>query len=702
MNSALCILFFAFKQQFTALYIIMNSNLSTDIRFLKGIGETRAAAFYKLGVVSVRSLLELYPRMYEDWENVTAVFEAPFDEFVCIKGTPICPPGVFKTRSGYQLTKTVVSDGEGGLFEVVFFNNKYIASMLKEGVDYLFFGKLRQNEHGGAQMTAPKFVRTEGGGGLHAVYPQTAGLTSKMISTAVKNALASFADSLTETLPEDIVKKYRLISRREAVKLIHFPKNRADVDAARRRLIYEELLTLQLALKYSRASERQKTSFAIRQDKTGDFLPLLPFELTGAQKRTIEECAADMQKDVPMRRLVQGDVGSGKTAVAAALIYSAAKNGFQSALMAPTEVLAKQHLKTFTKFYENTDVSVALLTGSTPAKEKRETLEKLKNGEIQLLIGTHAVISAGVEFRCLGLAVTDEQHRFGVNQRAALREKGEQPHVLVMSATPIPRTLSLIVYGDLDISVIDEKPAGRQPVDTFAVTSDYHPRLYKFIKKQLDAGRQGYIVCPLVEENEENPSERIAAESYVEELSQTVFRDYCVGLLHGKMKQKEKDAVMTRFASGEIQLLICTVVIEVGVDVPNANIIVIENAECFGLSQLHQLRGRTGRGKDKAYCVLVSDAKNDYAKQRFDTMCATDDGFKIAEEDLKLRGPGDFFGSRQSGLPDLKLADLMSDTRILYAAASDAESILKSDPGLLAPGHAFLKEKAAGMFADIS
>ncbi len=680
----------------------MTSPLSTDIRFLKGIGQTRADAFYKLGVTSVRSLLELYPRMYEDWENITTVSEAAFDEYVCIKGTPVCPPGVFKTRSGMQLTKAVISDGAGGLFEAIFFNNKFVASMLKEGAEYLFFGRLKQNDLGGAQMAAPKFVKAEGGGGLHAVYPQTAGLTSKMISTAVKNALAGFGDGLTETLPEDIIKKYRLLSREQAVKLIHFPKTKADVDSARRRLIYEELLTLQLALKLSRCAEREKTSHVIKKDLTGDFLPLLPFELTGAQKRTIAECAADMQKDVPMRRLVQGDVGSGKTAVAAALIYSAAKNGFQSALMAPTEVLAKQHFKTFTKFYANADITVALLTGSTPAKEKREILQRLKSGEIQLLIGTHAVISAGVEFCCLGLAITDEQHRFGVNQRAALREKGETPHVLVMSATPIPRTLSLIVYGDLDISVIDEKPAGRQPVDTFAVTSAYHQRLYAFIKKQLDAGRQGYIVCPLVEENEENPSDRIAAESYVSELSDTVFRDYRVGLLHGKMKQKEKDDIMTRFASGEIQLLICTVVIEVGVDVPNANIIVIENAECFGLSQLHQLRGRTGRGKDKAYCVLVSDAKNDYAKQRFDTMCATDDGFKIAEEDLKLRGPGDFFGARQSGLPDLKLADLMSDSRILYAAASDAETILKADPELNAPGFSALKEKASGLFADIS
>ena len=677
-------------------------NLNTDIRFIKGIGETRAKAFNKLGVFSVRSLLEYYPRAYEDWKNVSTVFDAPLGENVCIKGTPICPAKTFRTRSGIDMTKTVISDKQGGLFEIIFFNNKFVVTALKEGEEYLFFGKLKQNERGSLQMDAPKYVKAEGGGGLHAVYPQTEGLTSKMISTAVKNALEKYGADIPETLPADRVERYKLLSRSEAIKAIHFPQTQADADAARRRLIYEELLTLQLALKLSRGTEREKTSYVIKEDKTEEFLRLLPFELTGAQKRTITECVSDMQKGVPMRRLVQGDVGSGKTAVAAALIYSAAKNGFQSALMAPTEVLAKQHLKTFERFFEGTGITVALLTGSTPAKERRQTLEKLRSGEIQLLIGTHAVISAGVEYKCLGLAVTDEQHRFGVGQRAALREKGISPHVLVMSATPIPRTLSLIIYGDLDISVIDEKPAGRQKIDTFAVTSDYHPRLYAFIKKQLDRGLQGYIVCPLVEENEEDPSERIAAESYVNELSDTVFRGYRVGLLHGKMKQKEKDDVMLRFASGEIQLLICTVVIEVGVDVPNANIIVIENAECFGLSQLHQLRGRTGRGREKAYCILVSDAKNDYAKQRFDTMCATDDGFKIAEEDLALRGPGDFFGSRQSGLPQLRLADLMSDSRVLYAASEDAKNILKKDPQLSLPEHAAIKENAAGLFADIS
>lgn len=680
----------------------MADALQTDIRFLKGIGELRAKAFRKLGVFSVRDLLEFYPRAYEDWEHILPVFDAPLGENVCIAGTPVCPAVTRRTRLGHELTKTVISDKQGGLFEVIFFNNKYVSSSLKEGEDYLFFGKLRQNEHGSFAMDAPKFTKAENGSGLHAVYPQTAGLTSRIISAAVKSALDKYAAAITETLPADKTARYKLLSRAEAIKAIHFPQSQADVDAARRRLIYEELFTLQLALHLSRGTEREKTSCVIKEDKTGEFIERLPFTLTGAQKRTIGECVADMRKNVPMRRLVQGDVGSGKTAVAAALIYSAAKNGFQSVLMAPTEVLAKQHLKTFERFFAGTGITLALLTGSTAAKERRKILASLQSGELQLLIGTHAVISAGVAYKDLGLVITDEQHRFGVNQRAALREKGNSPHVLVMSATPIPRTLSLIIYGDLDISVIDEKPAGRQPIDTFAVTSDYHARLYAFIKKQLNKGRQGYIVCPLVEENEENPSERIAAEAYVEELSGTVFRDHSVGLLHGKMKQKEKDDVMARFASGEIQLLICTVVIEVGVDVPNANIIVIENAECFGLSQLHQLRGRIGRGCEKSYCVLVSDAKNDYARRRFETMCTTDDGFKIAEEDLSLRGPGDFFGARQSGLPQMKLADLMSDSRILYAASEDAKKILAEDPCLCAPEYAAIKETAGSMFADIS
>ena len=376
--------------------------------------------------------------------------------------------------------------------------------------------------------------------------------------------------------------------------------------------------------------------------------------------------------------------------------------------MAPTEVLARQHFATFNRFFEGTGVTVAVLTGSTKAAERRKTLAALAAGEIDLLIGTHAVITDTVEFRNLALCITDEQHRFGVTQRATLSAKGKNPHVLVMSATPIPRTLSLIIYGDLAISVLDEKPAGRQEIDTYAVPSSFHPRIHAFIKKQLDAGRQAYIVCPLVEEkdreedDEAERNKRISAREYMETLSTGIFKDYPTALLHGKLKPKEKDAVMADFAAGNTKLLICTTVIEVGIDVPNANLIVIENAECFGLSQLHQLRGRTGRGSAKSYCILISDAEGDAAKQRFDIMTQTNDGFRIAEKDLELRGPGDFFGARQSGLPTLRIADLMTDTRVMYAAGRDAKRILEADPSLSAPEHAGLKKSVERLFADIS
>ena len=686
---------------------MQHTGLDTPVQFVKGVGGVRAAQLAKLGISTVEDLLYFFPRAYEDWQTVVPIISAPMDTPVCIRAVVSFPVQTFRTAKNVLISKTMATDGEG-IVHLTFFNNKYIGSTLKEGEEYLFRGKLQPDPEGGVMMTSPRLCPANGNAVPHAVYPQTAGLTSKVISRAVRAALDGFRDFLPEPLSAETLQKYRLPGIAEAVELIHFPQRQEDIAYARRRLIYEELLVLQLGLGLSRETPDLFGACVLQRDYADEFFDLLPFTPTGAQKRSTGECVRDMRSGRPMRRLLQGDVGSGKTAVAAALIYTAAKNGYQSALMAPTEVLAAQHYETFCRFFEKTGVRVALLTGSTRAAERRQILASLADGSTALVIGTHALISEQVGFYNLGLAVTDEQHRFGVGQRAALRNKGKTPHVLVMSATPIPRTLSLIIYGDLDISILDEKPAGRQPVETFAVDDGYRARIFAFLKKQLDAGRQGFIVCPLVEETADEADEQpagpplVSAEALYGELCADTFRDYKVGLLHGRLRPKEKDAVMAAFSAGELQLLVCTVVIEVGIDVPNANVMVVENAERFGLSQLHQLRGRVGRGKEKAYCILVSDAKGETARMRLDVMRRTDDGFLIAEEDLKLRGPGDFFGARQSGLPDLRIADLMTDSKILYAARDDAKRLLREDPALSAPEHRRLRVAAARLFADLS
>ena len=679
----------------------------SELRFLKGIGSARAAQFEKLGVRTVEDLLFLFPRKYEDWQHTVPIREAPLNETVCIRAVVSFPVRDIRTKNNVLLSRTMVTDGEG-LAHLLFFNNRFVSDSLREGETYLFRGKLTADPDGGLQMTAPQFCPAEGNERPQAVYPLTAGLSSKIVSRAVRTALQETGAALQDPLSEETRRKYRLPGITEAVTKIHFPQNDEDVAAARRRLIYEELLVLQLGLGVSRQPAGAQSPCVIGDDRTGDFFDSLPFRPTAAQKRAAAECAADMAGGGVMRRLLQGDVGSGKTAVAAALIYSVAKSGRQSALMAPTEILAAQHYRTFLRFFEGAGIRVALLTGATKQKERREILAALADGGIDLLIGTHAVITDRVEYKDLALAVTDEQHRFGVAQRAALRNKGRSPHVLVMSATPIPRTLSLIIYGDLDISVLDEKPAGRQPVETFAVDTGYRARIAAFLKKQMDAGRQCMIVCPLVEPAEEEDGEGTAADApaaakpLYETLRAGEFRDYTVGLLHGKMKPKEKDAAMAAFAAGETQLLVCTVVVEVGIDVPNASTVVIENAERFGLSQLHQLRGRVGRGSEKSYCILLSDAQNETAVRRLGVMRETEDGFRIAEEDLRLRGPGDFFGERQSGLPSLRIADLLTDARILYAARDDAKRLLARDPALASPENRRLRQAAEKLFADLS
>ncbi len=668
------------------------------IQYLKGVGPARAKLFSKLGIESVGDLLRFFPRTYENWKDTVSILEAVPDKQVCIKAIVAQPPEEHRTAGGKILTKTTATDGTW-VMTLTFFNNRYIKNQLEEGQEYLFFGKMQDSIYGGREMLSPRFVKAEGGTGLHPIYHQTQSLNAKAIAKCVRTALNTYPDLLQETLPDALIKQYRLLGLREAVEKIHFPQSEDDILAARRRLIFEELLVLQLGLLQIRSDKAEFLAPAMQTDFTKDFYNLLPFTPTNAQQNAVRECVADMQKSNPMNRLLQGDVGAGKTAVAAALVYTAVQNGFQAAVMAPTEVLAEQHAQTFSKFFKDTPIRCALLTGTVTAAQKKHLKNALKNGEIDLLIGTHAILQRDVEFSNLGLVVTDEQHRFGVEQRAALRAKGVCPHTLVMSATPIPRTVALVIYGDLDISILNELPKGRKPILTYAVDTSYRKRLYTFIKKHIDAGGQGYIVCPLVEEGE---TDRVSAQVLYEKLAADEFKDYRVGLLHGKIKPKEKEDIMRRFASGEIQLLICTVVVEVGIDVPNASVMLIENAECFGLSQLHQLRGRIGRGQRQSHCVLVSDAKNDVSLRRFQILCDTNDGFRIADEDLQLRGPGDFFGARQHGLPSLKIADLATDSRILHTAQSDAKRILQEDPTLSKDENKGLQAAVGALFADIS
>lgn len=690
----------------------MANALDESIMSVKGIGKVRAAQLKKLGIETVGGLLYFFPRSYENYADIYKLADAPENGRACIKARVLADAKIITTKTGMTVVRASATDGVN-IVQLIFFNNKYTANELKQGRELLFYGTVTVNGNGGYEMAAPSFCEPAKGGFYHPVYRLTEGITSKTVASAVQNAINGFLHLCPESFSPQLLKKYRIPDIKTAIRLIHFPKNAAEITNARRRLIFEELLVLSLGLRLAKTSGKATASFALHRDYTDEFFGMLPFEPTNAQTRAAEECAEDMKSGSAMRRLIQGDVGSGKTAVAAAAIYSTVKNGFQAVLMAPTEVLARQHKKTFDSFFDGTGITVELLTGSTPAKEKNRIKKALADGTADFVVGTHAVITPDVSFKSLALAVTDEQHRFGVRQRTSLGEKGINPHVLVMSATPIPRTLSLVVYGDLDISIIDEKPVGRKEIKTVRITSDKRERMYGFIKKELDAGRQCFIVCPLAEEKDSDTDEYIfaeadkentlaTAEKYYREISDGEFRDYSTGLLHGKLKPKKKDEIMSAFASGEIRLLVCTVVVEVGIDVPNASVIAIENAERFGLSQLHQLRGRCGRGNAESYCILISDSTGENAERRFDIMCKTNDGFKIADEDLKMRGPGDFFGERQSGIPELKIADLMTDTRILYAAKNEAEEILQADPTLSAEENSAVRKEVDKLFSNIN
>lgn len=668
-------------------------NLDSNIQFIKGVGEKRAKLFNSLGIFCVDSLIHFYPRKYEDWSASKNLEAVKSGETVSIKATLITPVKEAMIRRGLTLFKCKFSDGEN-VISVTIFNNKYLAKSLRIYEDYYLYGKIEKSLLN-FSMNSPKIEKTENILAIQPVYPAKEKLTSRSISKIMKTALDELGE-IEETLDDEIMQKYSLISLDKAIRNIHFPNSADDYLPARKRLIFEELLTLQLGLLKLKSNKKSETALVIKDDYSSEFEKLLPFNLTNAQKRTISECLQDMKSKYPCNRLVQGDVGSGKTAVAASLIYSVIKNGYQATMMAPTEILATQHYESLLKILAPAGINIRLLTGSTPAKEKKEIKKALFDGEIDLIIGTHALIQNDVAFKNLALVITDEQHRFGVKQRAQLAEKGEDVHTIVMSATPIPRTLGLILYGDLDISILDELPPGKQEIRTDVVDSRYHKRLYKFIKDAIARGEQCYIVCPAVEENETNIK---SAEELADELANGEFKGYNLGILHGKMKPKDKEAIMKSFASGKVSLLVATTVVEVGVDVPNATIMVIENAERFGLSTLHQLRGRVGRGNKKSYCVLVSDAKGKTARERLMTMKKYSDGFKIADTDLKLRGPGDFFGSRQHGLPELKIADMVEDMDTLQNAQECAKSILRNDFSL--SNHPALKNQMNKMFENI-
>ncbi len=657
---------------------------------IKGVGEKKALLFERLGVDSVNALLHFYPRNYIDYSKITPLSETVLGEISCVKATVHSSPAEHRVRKGMTLYKFKAYD-DGTPLNVTIFNNKYQAAKVKAGETYIFYGKV-DGSLIWRDMASPEILPLDCAK-IRPIYRQTESLNSYYIEKTVKTALKNAV--INEYLPDEIRKKYKLCELKEAINAIHFPSSFAELYKARRRLVFDELFGLQLGMQLIKENRKVANSYKVEENHTADFEKLLPFSLTGAQKRAIADCIGDMGSGKMMNRLIQGDVGSGKTAVAAAICFSAAKNGLQAALMAPTEILAEQHFNSFVKMMSSTGLEVALLTGSTTAKKRAEILSRLKYGDIDLIIGTHAIIQEDVEFNKLGLVITDEQHRFGVNQRALLSAKGSNPHVLVMSATPIPRTLALMIYGDLDISVLDELPPGRQEIETYVIGSNIHERAYGYIRKHLDNGLQGYIVCPLVAEDEDNEnSSKIAAENYAEKLKNGAFKGYTVGLLHGKMKSAEKEEVMHKFASGQIQLLVSTTVIEVGVDVPNAVIMMIENADMFGLSQLHQLRGRVGRGKHKSTCILVSDAEGDEAKARLGIIKGTTDGFKISEEDLKLRGPGDFFGNRQNGLPAFKIANIFADIDIVREAKSCVTEILQNDPDLSLPQNIELKKEA--------
>ena len=731
--------------------------LNTPLTALPGVGPARARSLEKLGLRTVGDLLCYYPRDYEDRTKRYAIAQAPADTPVCVSAMVAETPRLSRIRKGLELTRVKVVDGSAAM-TLTFFNQSYVRDALVPGQEYIFYGRV-EGDRGGRQMTNPVFEREDRArftGRILPVYPLTAGVSNNLLAGLAQRAVEECACQVAETLPADLLEAHDLAPAEFSCRSIHFPQDFDALARAKRRLVFEELFTLSAGLALLRQRRSGGEGPAFPACDPADFYALLPFAPTEAQRRTISECAADLASGRPMNRLVQGDVGSGKTAVAAACAWMAFRSGWQAAMMAPTEILAEQHCRSLSALLAPAGMRVGLLTGSMRAGEKKRVYAALEAGEIDFVVGTHALLSGPVAFRRLGLVVADEQQRFGVEQRAALAakantpdcppeagrrlcgegrgdsvppaangmdgvptaacrcreaeqraalaakgEKKTRPHVLVMSATPIPRTLALIIYGDLDVSVIDQLPPGRLPVKTVLVGESKRQRMYGFVREQIRQGRQAYIVCPAIETDPESAAADLKrVVEYAEGLQKQVFPDLRVGLVHGRMKAKDKEAAMAAFARGETHILVSTTVVEVGVDVANATLMIVENADRYGLSQLHQLRGRVGRGEHQSWCVLVSDNRSPETRARLKVLVDTADGFRIAEEDLKLRGPGDFFGRRQHGLPALRMADLNTDTRVLKEARDAAVALLSADPDLSRPEHRPLLEKVRRLFEE--
>ncbi len=669
-----------------------------SINVIKNIGKTRQEQLNKLGIETVEDLIEYYPRDYEDRSQFVPIAEIETGKTNTIRGRVAAMPEAKRIKAMTIVNVRIKDDS--GTIECVWFNQPYVKNQLTLGREYTFTGRVIE-KFNRIQMESPDYepVNSESlnTGRIVPVYTVPKKMSQKVIRGCIKDAMDSVEGSLEEYMPESILKKHSLCDREFAARNIHFPENDAAFFKARRRLVFDELLFLQLHLLELKGNVCSKKSGVVIKDfSDNEIRQQLGFSLTDAQEKVLNDIKSDFSSGNVMNRLIQGDVGSGKTAVAMISAYIAIRNGYQAVLMAPTDVLANQHYKSFSEAFEPIGIKCELLTSGLKKREKDKVYDNILTGYGKMIIGTHALIQDRVEYNNLGLVITDEQHRFGVRQREKLSDKGDEPHVLVMTATPIPRTLALILYGDLDISVIDKLPPGRKKIDTFAVDHSYYQRLYAFIKKEVNKGRQVYIICPMIEENDK--MELRAVLSYTEELDRNILPDLSVSCVHGKMKNSEKQLVMEEFSKGNIDVLVSTTVIEVGINVPNATLMIIENAERFGLSALHQLRGRVGRGGEKSYCVLVSDAKNKVAKERLSIMCKTNDGFLISEKDLTLRGPGDFFGTRQHGLPEMKIANLYKDIDILKEVQATAIELYNNDNDLKNVENSLLKAKILDIF----
>ena len=668
--------------------------LSTDVRYIKGVGEQRAKALARLGVHTLGDLLNYFPRAYEDRTAVRPIAELAVDETACVRAMVATEPRLTRVRRGLDLVKLRIVD-ESGSADVTFFNQSYVRDQLVPGESYVFYGKAGGNLLR-KTFTNPVFEREDRAGTVTGrilpLYRLTHGISNKLVVSAVECALDACGDMLPELLPAEITERYELAKVGFTYRNIHFPSDPHSLELAKRRIAFENLFVRACAVQKMRETQQQVKGQYIPTPSMEEFFDSLPFSPTGAQRRAIDEMLCDMASGKRMSRILQGDVGSGKTLVAAALLWAVQRAGYQSAFMAPTEILAQQHAKTLQEFLDPFGINVLLLTGSMKAKEKSAVKAALAGGSCHIVVGTHALLTEDVEFCNLALTVTDEQHRFGVAQRSTLHDKGAHPHILVMSATPIPRTYALVIFHDLAVSVLDELPPGRKKVDTFAVTESYRPRLNGFIRKQVEEGHQVFVVCPKVEDGEEGESKLKSASEHAEEL-QKLFPDLTVACVHGRMKPKEKEAVMAAFAAGETNILVSTTVVEVGVDVPNATLMVVENAERFGLSQLHQLRGRVGRGKAKSYCILVSDTTSEETKNRLRVLTKTNDGFEIARADFDLRGAGDILGEAQHG----KLFD-MATLEMFRTTQSAAEELYKENPDLTGDELAPLRNRIAELF----